>query len=83
MIDPTDGHDSHSVVFDTGVAAAVGVLEARIASPTTAPTAMTPMATSQRSLAVIDLRAGSGFVFLGFCSFFIALRLGIGNPLLG
>jgi len=47
VIDPMDGHDSHSVVFDTGVAAAEGVLEVRIASPITAPAAMTLTATSQ------------------------------------
>jgi hypothetical protein len=73
VIDPMDGHDSHSVVFDTGVAAAEGVLEVRIASPITAPAAVTPTATSQRSLAVTDLLTGVGIVFRVFVVFFISL----------
>lgn len=72
VIDPTDGHDSHCVVFETGMAAAEGVLELRIASPITAPAAMTPTATSQRSLAITDLLTGVGVVFRVFVVFFIS-----------
>jgi len=71
VIGPTDGHDSHSGAFDTGVAVARRDLELRIASPITAPIAMTPKAANQRSLAVIDLFAGAGVVLRNFCSFFI------------
>ena len=74
VIDPTDGHDSHSAAFDTGVAAAERDLEVRIANAITAPIPMTPRATNQRSLAVIALLASLGVVVRGFCSFFIALQ---------
>ncbi len=72
VIDATDGHDSHSVVLDAGVAAVEGVFEVRIANPITAPVAMMPMATSQRSLALIDPRAGLGVVARAFAFFFIS-----------
>jgi len=62
VIDPTDGHDSHSAAFDTGVAAAERDLEVRIANAITAPIPMTPRATNQRSLTVIDLLVGFGVV---------------------
>ena len=74
VIDPTDGHDSHSGAFDRGVAVAKRDLELRIASPITAPIAMTPKATNQRSLAVIDLFAHWVFVFRVSGSFFILFQ---------
>jgi len=55
VIGPTDEHDLHSGDFDTGVAVAKRDLEFRLASPITAPIAMTPNARNQRNLAVIDL----------------------------
>jgi hypothetical protein len=72
VIDPMEGHDSHSVVIDAGIAGAERVFEVRIAKPITAPVTMTPMATNQRSLAVIDLLAGVGVVARVSVVFFIS-----------
>jgi hypothetical protein len=72
VIDPTDGHDSHSAPLDTGAAPAERDLEVRIVSPITVPTPMMPRATNQNSLIVNNLLAGVGVAFRCFVVFFIS-----------
>jgi hypothetical protein len=64
VIDPTDGHDSHSVAVDKGVAAAG--LSRRIVNPTTAPIAMTLKVPSQKNLAFKTLLLSLEAVFRDF-----------------
>ena len=72
-IEPTEGHDSHSAVFDRGVAGAKRDLDVRIVSPMTAPIAMMLRARNQRSPTVNNLLLGLGAAFRCLCCFFIAL----------
>ncbi len=74
MIGPTDGQESHSAAFGTGIARTERDLDTLIVSIMTAATATPLRATNQSSLAVRNFLVGFGAAFRDFCSFFIALQ---------
>jgi len=74
VIEPTDGQESHSAAFGTGIAPVERDLDTLIVSMMTAATATPLRATNQSRLAVSNLLLGFGAAFWDFCSFFIALQ---------
>ena len=71
VISPAEGHDSHSDDFDGAVVAAERDFVACNEKPITAPIAMTPTATTERTLKVSNFVGSLSVAFRDFCAFFI------------
>jgi len=71
VIGPTEGHDSHSDGFEGAVVAAERDFVACSEKPITAPIAMTPTATTERTLKVSNFVGSLSVAFRGFGDFFM------------